>query len=168
MDETTATPPAPTTEPLQEVVERPAGPSVRVPVWLVAGLVGFAAGAGAVGLTWGLSSSADPAAPETFTLTGSMSLKSGATTGAVCVGRGGYSDIAMGASVTVYDEGGRVLATGTLGAGKGKSLDGCDFPVTVPNVPKGPQFYQVEVSHRGKISLPKADAEAGLLAVSLG
>ncbi|MFD4658245.1 hypothetical protein ACFWP2_21755 [Kitasatospora sp. NPDC058444] len=168
MDETTAMPPAPTAEPLQAAVEKPAGPSVRVPVWLVAGLVGFAAGAGAVGLTWGLSSSADPAVPETFTLTGSMSLNTGSTKGAACAGRGGYSDIAMGASVTVYDEGGRVLATGTLGGGKPKSLDGCDFPVTVPNVPKGPQFYQVEVSHRGRISLPKADAEAGLLAVSLG
>ncbi|WP_316527998.1 hypothetical protein [Kitasatospora brasiliensis] len=47
-------------------------------------------------------------------------------------------------------------------------MDGCVFPVEVIAVPVGPQFYQVEVSHRGKITLPKVEAQAGLLDVSLG
>ncbi|MER7773181.1 hypothetical protein [Kitasatospora sp. NPDC096140] len=74
----------------------------------------------------------------------------------------------MGTSVTVYNESGKVLAKGELGTGKLKGLDGCVFPVEVIAVPLGPQFYQVEVSHQGKITLPKVEAQAGLLDVSLG
>ncbi|MFE2723952.1 hypothetical protein [Kitasatospora sp. NPDC059327] len=175
MDETTTTPPVPTVEPLQAAAEKSPGPSVRVPVWLVAGLLGFSLGAGATGLAWALSSgdSTTTAAPtaETFTLTGSMLLANGASSGTAasgCAGLRGYDDIAKGTSVTVYDESGKVLATGALGSGSPKGVDGCMFPVAVHAVPKGPKFYQVEVGHRGKATLQKEEAEAGLLAVQLG
>ncbi|WP_244293884.1 hypothetical protein [Streptomyces sp. MJM8645] len=179
MDEITTTPPVPAVEPAPAAAGKAAGPSVRVPVWFAAGLVGFVAGAGVVGLTWGLSSggstgtasTAGSPGTGTFALTGSMTLKSGASSGTTssgCAGLRGYDDIAMGTSVTVYDESGKVLATGALGSGSPKGLNGCMFPVAVQDVPKGPKFYQVEVSHRGKTTLQKEEAEAGLLAVQLG
>ncbi|MFF2662868.1 hypothetical protein ACFVUH_36630 [Kitasatospora sp. NPDC058032] len=180
MDETTATPPpVPTAMPTAVVVEQSAAPSVRVPVWLFAGVVGMAVGAGSVGLVWGLSpggsagpSTAATPAPsksETFILAGKMTLKDGgAATAAECGGQGGYDDIGQGTPVTVFNENGKVLAKGALGAGKGKGLDGCVFTLRVEEVPIGPQFYQVEVSHRGKITLPKAEAELGLMNVELG
>ncbi|KQV03389.1 hypothetical protein ASE03_31020 [Kitasatospora sp. Root187] len=90
------------------------------------------------------------------------SLKSG-----LCTGIGSYNDIAEGASVTVYDSSGQVVATGHLGAGF-RSGTKCAFAVTVLRVPLGPKFFQVEVSHRGKITLSAEDAQAGRFAASLG
>ncbi|MFE2110004.1 hypothetical protein ACFXAF_29650 [Kitasatospora sp. NPDC059463] len=179
MDETAATPPVHLVAPAEAATEKPASPSVRVPLWLVTGIGGLAVGAGSVGLAWGLSSSgtatgpsavatATPSKSEVFTLDGQMTLGSNARdTAAGCVGRGGYDDIARGASVTVFDEDGTVLATGSLGTGRSKGTTGCVFPIEVIGVPVGPKFYQVEVSHRGKVTLSRADAEAGLLGVSL-
>jgi hypothetical protein len=69
--------------------------------------------------------------------------------------------------VTVYDSAGKVVATGSLGTGKPKSA-GCVFPVSVAGVPGGSKFYQVEVSHRGKITVSSAEAKAGKFAASLG
>ncbi|MEV7121714.1 hypothetical protein [Kitasatospora griseola] len=99
-----------------------------------------------------------------------MALTSGAvdTKTGGCAGSGGYSDIRTGAAVTVYNESGTVLATGTLGPGSPKGAHGCVFTVTVSEVPKGPKFYQVEISHRGKINLSSGEAEAGLFGASLG
>ncbi|MFJ5121870.1 hypothetical protein [Kitasatospora sp. NPDC088548] len=168
----TTPPPAAPTDPPTDTTDRAPKrvPAVRIPIWLAASGLGFLAGAGVVGLAWSLSSTS-PATPEAFSLTGSLSLKNGSVPGSAsggCAGGSGYSDIAKGASVTVYDAAGKVLATGNLGAGAPKGLDGCDFPVSVSGVPKGPEFYQVEISHRGKINLTKAEAEAGLFAASLG
>jgi hypothetical protein len=38
----------------------------------------------------------------------------------------------------------------------------------VAGVPEGSKFYQVEVSHRGKITVSSAEAKAGKFAASLG
>lgn len=123
-----------------------------------------------MGLAWGLSSSGS-SAPKTFTLTGAMTLTGGnvpsGETSEDCTGYSGYDDIAKGAGVTVYDSAGKVVATGALGTGKPKSA-ACVFPVSVPGVPEGSKFYQVEVSHRGKITVSTAEAKAGEFAASLG
>ncbi|MFF2814850.1 hypothetical protein ACFVT9_04850 [Kitasatospora cineracea] len=178
-DQTIAPSPQPSDQPaasplLTASQSRPAR-TLSVPVWLVAGLTGFAAGAAAVGLAWGLSSdsSSAPAGAstntETFTLVGSMTLTSGAVdTKSGCAGSSGYSDIRTGAGVTVYDESGKVLAIGALGPGMTQGVDGCAFTVNVAKVPKGSKFYQVEISHRGKINLSSNDAEAGLFGATLG
>lgn len=84
-----------------------------------------------------------------------------------CTGYSGYDDIAEGASVTVYDSKGAVVATGALGTGKPDSAS-CVFPVRVPDVPGGSKFYRVEVSHRGQITVTASEAKAGEFAASLG
>lgn len=153
------------------------------PALLIAGALGVAVGAGGVGAAWTMST--EPAAKPkqaattapasaqaaSFTLVGSLTLAgfghwtSGGVSG--CAGTGGYSDIGEGASVTVYDGSGQVIAVGALSSG---SLSGtsCDFPVTVTNVPDGARFYQVEISHRGKVTLSGTDAKTGHFAASLG
>jgi hypothetical protein len=160
----------PTVEP-EPVAARP---RARWVVPLAAGVAGLIVGAGGVGLAWGLTGDPAPSAAKskaTFTLAGTMTLSfssASATSGSQgCEGRGGYKDIAQGAAVTVYDGGGAVVATGSLGGGVmvGSS---CRFTLYVEQVPEGADFFQVEVSHRGKLTLSAADAKAGKFAATLG
>lgn len=80
-----------------------------------------------------------------------------------CYGRGGYDDIRGGARVTVKNEKGTLIGTGSLESGTwtnlGGGTTGCVFPFTVADV-KDADFYQVEVSHRGGLTYSKADLEA--------
>ena len=79
--------------------------------------------------------------------------------GDTCSGADGYADLQQGAAVTVADESGRIIATTQLGAGR---RDGpyCAFPFKVSNVPSA-RFYQIEVSHRGRVTFPADKLEAG-------
>lgn len=93
------------------------------------------------------------------TLHGTLVLtdKNGAwTTGALCKGSGGYSDISTGQQVVVKDKSGTILATGKLGIGNATSFETCDFTFEVKNV-SGADFYTVEVTHRGGLTYSKAD-----------
>ncbi|WP_405593856.1 hypothetical protein OG741_37615 [Streptomyces sp. NBC_01410] len=142
---------------------------------LLAGLCGLVVGAGSVGGVWWLQASGGADKPGVFTLRGTLLLTTGATSATIddseCAGGGGYDDIASGASVTVYNAAGDVVASGALGKGDqpdGSSLRACTFPVSVSDVPKGEKFYQVEVTHRGKISVSSAEAQAGGFTASLG
>lgn len=86
-----------------------------------------------------------------------------------CVGSGGYSDIHEGAPVTVYDNGGQIIALGALGPGRRNSVEGtCRFKFEVSAVPAGKGFYQYEISHRGKLTVTEDEAAAGGLAATLG
>lgn len=130
--------------------------------------VGAAVGGLAVGIVWaatglGLGSSS-------FDMTGSMTLTSKATTYPPpgCHGYSGFDDIDQGGAVTVYDAQGAVVASGALGQGASTNLGGCVFPITVTGVPSGPDFYQVEVTHRGKVTVQAADAKTGRVALSIG
>ncbi|MGW1160375.1 hypothetical protein ACWD48_19585 [Streptomyces sp. NPDC002519] len=147
----------------------PANPR-RWPHPLVAGLAGFVVGAAVVGLIWGLSSGGS-STPKTFTLKGSMTLTGDnvptGETNEDCTGYSGYDDIRAGTSVTVYDNDGKVVGQGVLGTGKPKDA-ACVFAVSVPGVPEGSKFYQVEVSHRGKVTVSAAEAKAGGFGASLG
>ncbi|MFD8211492.1 hypothetical protein ACFV2S_34510 [Streptomyces sp. NPDC059695] len=145
--------------------------------WLVGGLAGLVIGAGAVGGAWALAGEEGPQQVETFELNGTMSLVGGPSQvssmgESSCRGIGGYDDILPGASVTVYDAAGAAVGTGSLGEPEYDDSNFttrvCRFPVSVAGVPKGSAIYQVEVTHRGKISLRAADAEAGKFAASLG
>lgn len=73
-----------------------------------------------------------------------------------CSGTGGYDDIQAGTSVVVSDENGKVLATGHLDAGKISALETCRFTFDLNGVPDA-SFYQVEVSHRGKVTFSSDD-----------
>jgi hypothetical protein len=108
-----------------------------------------------------------------FDLTGDMTLIddniAGSSAGASCHGTGGYSDLREGTSVTVYGAAGTVIATGALGKGTfGSSTGTCTFSVLVPNVPGSERFYQVEVSHRGKLTLQADEAKSGQFGGSIG
>jgi hypothetical protein len=82
----------------------------------------------------------------TFTLTDTSSFF-----GNVCSGSGGYADIRAGTNVVLRDGDGKVLATGSLGAGKGNAGSQCEFPYTLKSVPEVP-FYTIEVGNRGDLS----------------
>jgi hypothetical protein len=109
-------------------------------------------------------------ATDSFTLTGSFALTDGATEyvdQGECAGDGGYDDIAEGTQVTVYSSTGEVLATGSLGTSV-YAGGVCEFEITVKSVPSGHDFYQVEVSHRGKIAVSDKEARAGATSLTLG
>lgn len=117
--------------------------------------------------------------PKTLSVRGTLKLGPGdfiwddgtgaALTGPSCAGDGGFDDIAVGASVTVTDGSGTVVALGkvdtsnptdfdsdTTSAG-GQRARGCNFTFTVTGVPPGKGFYGVEVSHRGAVKVAEAD-----------
>lgn len=164
--EETAVPPIP--EP-----EVAPGRPRRWPHPLVAALAGLVVGAGAVGVVWAVSGSGS-SVPKSFTLRGTMTLTSPTPLDydhKACAGSDGYSDIVEGAGVTVYDDAGKVVGTGALGAGRYASEDStapCVFPVSVPGVSGGSRFYRVEVSHRGQVTVSAAEAKAGTFGASLG
>jgi hypothetical protein len=134
--------------------------------------VGVAAGMAVLGGTLGIVSVTggqdEPAKPATFTLRGTFELNEGSTRiDSGCEGYRGYNDIAKGAGVTVYNAVGAVVAKGELGD---STYTGsvCAFKLFVVDVPDGEKFYQVEVTHRGKITVPAEDAKAGRVALTLG
>lgn len=147
-------------------------PLLRHP--LVTGLLGLVVGAGLVGGAWAATSA--PAKTESFTMTGELDLVGGHSPvppeNTDCAGAGGYDDIAEGAAVTVYDAGGKVVAQGALGVGRYADpvafTGACVFSFTAPGVPKGTKFYQVEITHRGKLTASIAEAQSGAFTATLG
>ncbi|QUQ69815.1 hypothetical protein [Kutzneria sp. CA-103260] len=149
---------------------------------------GVAVGALLLSVVWGLSQPKGPgpaslliaatgggattsgkAAPTTFTLLGTFSLYgTSSTVGGACHGSGGYSDIADGASVTVYDAAGKVDAIGAITRPQSLGMSGCTFSIVVSAVPNDDKFYQVEITHRGKVTVTADDAKAGRVALTLG
>jgi hypothetical protein len=108
-----------------------------------------------------------------FTFNGTLTLQSydGYSTGTNgnCYGSGGYDDINESAGVTVSNTKGEVVAVGRLGPGTFSSLySGCSFAFSVTDVPDGDSFYQIEVSHRGKINTSAEDAKNGSTSLTLG
>ena len=70
-----------------------------------------------------------------------------------CSGLGGYDDMDTGTNVTVRDEDGTLLATGSLEAGilsevLNDVFFACEFSFKVEDVPDA-KFYSVEASRRG-------------------
>lgn len=139
----------------------------------MAGVIGLVVGAGIVGAVWAASS---PSKPGVFALHGSLVLAGDHVPSDSdehgCTGFSGYDDIAAGTSVTVYDAAGKVVAEGSLDGGKyadpTDNTSACVFLFTVPGVPKGTKFYQVEISHRGKITASVAEAQSGKFGATLG
>jgi hypothetical protein len=110
-----------------------------------------------------------PVSPGTFDLTGSITLKHGDYVGdssGACAGSSGYDDVTGGAGVTITDQAGTVIATGTLDAGNTQSA-GCKLAFTV-TVPASKPFYGVQVSHRGVVQFSGDQAKSGGVALSLG
>lgn len=87
--------------------------------------------------------------------------------GRPCRGTGGYSDIGPGADVTILDNEGKIVGIGDLDMGITVDLLRCRFNFEVSDVPSGLDIYQIEVSHRGKLSY-KEDELNETLNVTLG
>jgi hypothetical protein len=156
--------------------------------WVRPFVGGAAVGALLLSVVWGLSQPKGPgpaalfmaatgggaqtdSRPEakTFTLVGTFSLNgTSSTLGGECHGSGGYSEIADGASVTVYDAAGKVDAVGMITKPQSLTGMGCAFSIVVSDVPNGEKFYQVEITHRGKVTVTADDAKAGRVSLSLG
>jgi hypothetical protein len=87
----------------------------------------------------------------TLTLTSSSDIS---RSGSNCSGAGGYSDLTAGAAVTVKNESGTVIATGSLDRGVSDATYPtvvCHFSFTISNIPDA-KFYSVEVTHRGALT----------------
>lgn len=81
-----------------------------------------------------------------------------------CEGVGGYSDMGVGATVTVYDGSDKIIGVGGLVFGVRHGQD-CEWSFGINDLPDV-AFYQVEVGHRGKVSVQRADL--GNVALTLG
>ncbi len=123
----------------------------------------------------GESLKATPGESAERVLTGTLTLAAGNSSvpahpdslrvaGEVCVAVGGYSDIKEGASVTVRDENGTVIATSRLAQGStteyGVTNDvPCAFPFAVRDVPEA-SFYTIEVSRREGLTYSQEELTA--------
>ena len=85
-----------------------------------------------------------------FVLTDTAGVDAIAVDGPACDGAGGYSDIAPTTPVVVRNGKGDVLATTSLGPGKGDAAQ-CTFTFTFP-VTEGEDRYVVSVGRRGEFS----------------
>ena len=88
-----------------------------------------------------------------------------------CVGVDGYDDVNEGATVTVKNDSGKIVGVGTLDAGEfvHRASDvpaDCSFAFRVTGIPADSKFFTVSVSHRGEITVPKAELHS--IALSLG
>ncbi|MGW6983415.1 hypothetical protein ACWGE1_28920 [Streptomyces sp. NPDC054932] len=133
-------------------------------------LLGGVAGAGVVGLAWGLTAADFGGGPDTFSTTGGLILSDSGgylTVGTACEGKGGYKDIGAGTEVTVTDAAGKVVAAGSLHEGEivGRA---CMLRFTVEGIPEGSKLYRVEVSHRGALTKTEQELRDGDLAFTLG
>jgi hypothetical protein len=172
--------------PVQE--QTVAEPVSRRRRWVGPFVGGVAVGALLLSVVWGLSQPKGPgpallfqattgtgestgsgSPSATFTMLGTFKLYGTLTgSGSTCRGSGGYSDIADGASVTVYDAAGKVDAVGAITKPAGLGVLGCTFSIVVPNVPNDEKFYQIEISHRGKVTVTADDARTGRVSLTLG
>lgn len=89
--------------------------------------------------------------PPRTTVGGSLELFDSDTAFNFCIGTGGYDDIGPGTNVVVKDQDGRILGSGSLGAGKSHGW-GCTYRFHVAEVREDQQQYTLEISHRGGIT----------------
>lgn len=85
--------------------------------------------------------------------------------GAPCHMDIGYDDITEGASVTVKDGAGTIIALAELKAGTAESAYDCVFPFSV--TVGDSNFYSIEISHRGEVNYTKAELEAQKWTIAL-
>ena len=120
-----------------------------------------------VGAYFAVKASTKPAPPAPFSLTGTLQLTSdsikttGLPGGYSCAGDRNDNDIGPGATVTVADETGKLIAKGEIQSSYGQQ-GSCLFLFRVNDVPGGEKFYRVQVAQRGDTSYTEAEAKAGI------
>ncbi|WP_286137357.1 DUF732 domain-containing protein [Mycobacterium sp. IS-3022] len=105
-------------------------------------------------------------APGTFVLTDSSGMGGIIADGTACEGANGYSDVGHETQVTVKNGKNEILATTTLGQGKGDSAT-CTFSFSFP-VTEGQDRYVVSIGRRGEFSYTFAHLRAHGVQVRLG
>ncbi len=186
-------PPAAHPPPTDDQPPQPAPPSRKRIIWILAGVAALAAVIVATVIGTVLVTKDEPAAQPSpsaasaaqtarkHTVRGNITLGLGdflwsdgtgeGNVGPNCAGDGGFNDITTGATITVTDATGTVVAVGELGSSfpelveDGTDADGqtvyratsCRISFTIPGVPAGHRFYGVEVTHRGKIQVPEGE-----------
>jgi hypothetical protein len=142
-------------------------PIRKQPAWLPFAVVGGAVVV--IMILWAALSSPEnrpPAAPKTFTLTGTLTVP-GEASHEGCMTDRGYDDIKTGTGVTVYDASGKVLAVGRLVRGRVVDFR-CAYSLVVSGVPLGEDFYQVEVASRGKVAFAESVLVSSGASLTLG
>jgi Protein of unknown function (DUF732) len=105
----------------------------------------------------------------TFVLTDTKSnayISSIASDGTACEGTDGYSDIGRDTQVTVKNGKGEILATTSLGQGRGDQTT-CTFSFSFP-VTEGQDPYVVSVGHRGDFSYTFTQLQRQGIVIRLG
>lgn len=82
-------------------------------------------------------------------------------TTAGCSGTGGFDDIRDGADVEITDENGKTIAVTQLE--HSAPIDGGCVLFWEADVPKGKDFYGVEITHRGVIKYTEAQLRKGVV-----
>ena len=78
-----------------------------------------------------------------------------------------FRNIDTGAQVRIKDNGGKVLPIGALGTGQVVQDTNCEFTLSTDNSPtQRADVYSIGVSHRGDVSVKRADAQR--IALTLG
>ncbi|SMD04608.1 hypothetical protein SAMN05660733_03708 [Lentzea albidocapillata] len=142
-------------------------PLKRRPPWLAIGFALVALTAGGLGFGLGRATGPDllrsagtsPAAPNVFTINGSM------TVNGQC-GTGGYTDVTLGGQVEIVNQDNKVLGVGTLQGGTGS----CSFRFTVSGIPEGQRLYGAQIGNasRGVIWHSEQDAKSQGFHLALG
>ena len=120
-----------------------------------------------VGAYFAVKAITKPAPPAPFSLTGTLQLTSdsikttGLPGGYSCAGDRNDNDIGPGATVTVADETGKLIAKGAIESSYGQQ-GSCLFLFRVNEVPGGQKFYRVQVAQRGETRYTEAEAKAGI------
>ncbi|MGO9152435.1 serine/threonine-protein kinase [Mycobacterium sp.] len=102
-----------------------------------------------------------------FSLIGTLQLSSdsikttGLPGGYSCAGDRSDNDIGPGATVTVADETGKLIAKGAIESSYGQQ-GSCLFLFRVNEVPGGQKYYRVQVAQRGETMYTEAEAKAGI------
>lgn len=128
--------------------------------WAIAGVAVLVAIAAVI---WGVTRGGSGTTGGKFAVHGTLKLVGDhlAIGGQPCFGTSGYDDIAVGASVVIYDAAGKQLVIGALGGGTSNqpgSLGVCTFTFDISGVPAGVGPYSIEVTHRGKVPFDQSTA----------
>lgn len=88
-----------------------------------------------------------------------------------CMGLRSYGDLSAGRQVSVFDDSGTQVATGSLGQGM-YSDNQCVFPITVLGVPNRSDRYTVAVGGRrgdqARLTYSAAEVNNGTVTVTIG
>jgi len=74
-----------------------------------------------------------------------------------CNPSAGYSDVGSGTPVTLRDESGTVIGSGTLGMGRQPNTGSCVWGYSLTTVPTNVEYYTLTVGRRGDITYSRSE-----------